>query len=482
MLAAFFKDGVIYGLIKAVTSSSHLLLLPIYTRALSTEAYGVLDFLTITANLVCIIVSLEITQGFARFYCDAKSDEDKKGYASTTLWFSLAVYSLFLVISFVFSVELGQYVFESPGYDHVIQVAALAIWGKGIFSLVQNQLRYELRPKHYAFASLVYIIILLVTVVVLLVVLNFGVMGVFIAQLAASLSGLMVGIYFTRSSYRWIFDRDKCVEMLRFSLPLVLSSAGVFFALYMDRIAIKSLMSMNDLGVYSVGYRVATVISLALTGFQMALTPLIYRNYKNESAPKEIEQIFRVFVALVCPIILVATIFADDILSLMATPDYASAHQVVFVLGMAFVFSNIYLFAPGVWIAKKTGWITLINLVVAGINLVLNYVLIPYFGILGAALATCLSAFIGLSLYIILGQVLYPIPYRWFPIIASFSLLFLIGIPTMLPAGAWGIVIGDLSIVVKLLILLLVSSGIALILLHKEKRVIFDKVFRKLNP
>ncbi len=479
MLASFFKDSAIYGLIKAITSSSHLLLLPIYTRVLSSEEYGVLDFMTITANLLYIMVSLEIAQGFARFFSDAETDKDKILYASTTLWFSLGAYSLFLIVAVNFPVELSKLISGSPKYEDLIQVAVLAIWGQGMFSLVQNQLRYELRPKQYALASLAYTAMLLAMVVILLIEFHFGVVGFFLAQLAASVTGLTVGLYFSRHSYQCVFDLKKCKKMLRFSVPLVFSSVGVFLSLYVDRIAITDLMSMEALGVYSVGYRIATVISLALVGFQIALTPLIYKNYRNESAPKEIERILRYFFALVSPLILLVTLFADNILFIMATLDYASADKVVFPLGMAFLFTNVYLFAPGIWVAKKTRRITLINLIVAGMNLALNYILIPHFGFLGAAVATCSSALIGLCLYVLMGQPLYPIPYRWTSIAVTFSILLLIGIPTMLSSGFWSFGLGGYwAIVVKLLIFVISSVGIALILLNQEKKTIYNALIK----
>ena len=446
-----------------------MLFLPLYTRALSLEEYGALDFLTISANLLYIIIALEISQGFGRYFTDTESAEEKVLFASTTLWFTLAAYSFFLVIASYFSKELSRFVFDSPNHQDVIQVVVLAIWGQGLFSLLQGQLRYELRPKHYALASLAFTLVLLGMVLILLLVFHLGVIGIFLAQLSASLTGLSLALYFARHSYKCVFDSGKCKKMLHFSVPLVFSSLGVFFALYLDRIAIKSLMSMESLGIYAVGYRVATVVSLALVGFQMALPPLIYKNYRKEHAPKEIERIFRWFFVMVCPLILVVTLFADDILSLLTTPDYGDAYLVIFPLGLAFLFSNVYLFAPGVWVANKTGWICIINLVSAAMNLALNFLLIPYLGIQGAAIATCVSALVGLGCYLSLGQILYPIPFRWPAIALTVMILLVFGIPTMHTTGFWTIGLDYWSYTIKFLILIIASTGIALLLLGQKE-------------
>ena len=91
MLTSFFKDGAIYGLIKIITSGSAFLLLPIYTKSLSLEEYGAVDFLMVSANIAYIIVSLEISQGFVRFFSDSESELEKIQYASTALWFMFTI-------------------------------------------------------------------------------------------------------------------------------------------------------------------------------------------------------------------------------------------------------------------------------------------------------------------------------------------------------------------------------------------------------
>ena len=309
MLKAFFHDGAVYGLVRVVTSSVYLLLVPLYTRSLSTADYGVVDFLMIFSNLIYLVVTFEIAQGFARYFAESKSAEEKISYASSTLWFTIVAYTLFTISALFFSQILSNVLLDSSEYKDIVKVAALAMWGHGLFYLVQNQLRYELKAGKYAIASLAFGLVSVVMTIVLLLVFELGVMGVFLAQLSANLAGAVVGLYFARHSYRWVFDWGKCQEMMRFSIPLCFSSLGVFAALYMDRIAIRYLMSIDDLGIYAVGYRIASVTLLAMAGFQMALTPLIYQHYRKEETPQEIERIFRWFLSLVFPLVLLVGMF-----------------------------------------------------------------------------------------------------------------------------------------------------------------------------
>lgn len=478
MLKAFFKDSAVYGLIRIITSGTSLILLPLYTKTLAPPEYGTVDFLTICANLVYLTVALEIAQGFARYFADSDNRGDKVLYASTALLFTAAAYTLFLVAAFLFSSELSRLLLDSTEHRDVVKVAALSIWGYGLFYLVQNQLRYELKPLRYAIASLTFSLTSIGMALFLLLVLKSGIIGVFLAQMTGNIAGLSIGLYFTRGSYKWTFDWGKCRKMLGFSVPLVLSGIGVFAAMYMDRIAIKHLLSMRDLGIYAAGYRVASIVILAMVGFQMALTPLIYHHHRDEKTPRDIERTFRWFLAMALPLVLVGALFADEALYLLTTPAYAEGRKVVFLLGAAFLFSNMYMFAPGVWIANRTGWVAVLNIGAAILNLSLNYALIPHLGIIGGALSTCISSLTAFIGYMLLGQNLYPIPYKWLRVIPSLCLVLAVGVFTMQHGGFGPAKPGFFVLLLKCLALSLSTVTTAIVLLGKDEIVSVIRALR----
>jgi len=143
------------------------------------------------------------------------------------------------------------------------------------------------------------------------------------------------------------------------------------------------------------------------------LTPLVYNNYENPETPKELERIFRYFLALLLPALLGLMIFSREILVLFTTPQYYRASSVIAVLGAAMLLSRMYIFAPGLAIEKKTGYIAGISVVGAVISTVMNYLLIPVFGMMGAAAAILLGAAISFGLYMVYSQKLYHVPHCW---------------------------------------------------------------------
>jgi O-antigen/teichoic acid export membrane protein len=243
--------------------------------------------------------------------------------------------------------------------------------------------------------------------------LGMGVVGVIAGQMVGRIVGSGVALYFARDSYRFTIRREKLSEMLRFSLPLVPSSIGVFLTLYIDRIAIKEMMSLADVGIFGIAYRLVSVLGLLIAGSQTALVPLIYGNYRRPGAPGEIERIFRYFVAAELMVLMGISLYAKELVSLLATPAYYGAASVVALLAAATLLSQMYMFAPGLGIANKTWTIGLISIAGAAMNTGLNIAFIPIWGIQGSAFANLASAAVVFTMYMAYSQKLYCVPHQW---------------------------------------------------------------------
>src|SRR3989338_4229501 len=158
MIKQFFKDSFIYGSANILSRGIAILLLPLYTRVLSPEEYGVVDMLTIFGALMNLIVSLEISQGFARLYLDASDVSDKIAYSSTALWFTVSTYIVFTMIALFSPEQLTIFLTGSLAWRHTFRVAVFSIAANGVFYLFQLQLRYQLQSRHYALSSITFMV------------------------------------------------------------------------------------------------------------------------------------------------------------------------------------------------------------------------------------------------------------------------------------------------------------------------------------
>jgi O-antigen/teichoic acid export membrane protein len=431
VLRRVIRDSAIYGAAQVAARGLSIALLPLFTRVLSPVDYGALDILTVFASFAGVVVALEVTQGMARCLADAADEGTKARYTATALWFAVGTYTVFAGAVLILAPRLSEILLGSRDFDEAVRLVGIAICGNGIFSVVQNQLRWQLQPARYSLTGLVYTVISLGSAVVLVAVLGWGVSGVLVGQIAGAAAGIALAVRFARGGNHRIFDWEKLWEMLRFSAPLVPSSIGVFVTLYVDRVAIKQLMTLADVGVFGVAYRVASVVTLLLLGIQSALTPLVFTRYREPETPLHLARIFRSFVGLALVVCLSLALFSRELLTLFAAPAYVTGSAVVPFLAPAILLLAMYIFAPGLDIARRTGIVATVNIFAALLNAGLSFTLVPRLGIRGAAIATLLSASTLFGTYMAFSQRFYFVPHPWGRLALALGIVTTLGVVGM---------------------------------------------------
>ena len=464
MIKSFIKNSAIYTIATVFTRGIAIFLIPIYTRYLTPSEYGIIDYFIILTSIINLTIALEITQAVVRYYQDAETIEEKRSYVSTAFLFTIFIYSLYFIISFIFSNELSSLFLDDDNMSMLFIIVSGSIATNGIFCFVQNQLKFEIRPKDFAIVSIVNVVVLASVAIYLLIVVGLKVESIFISQIIANIICSILAVYMARNSYGFLFVYSKFKEMIAFSYPLVFSGIGVFVAMYIDRIAIKDLLGLEELGIFGVAYRFASVAGLVMIGFQSSLMPLVYKHYKEENTPKDISKILNIFTVFALFTVAGSILFAKEMVVLFTTEAFYSSANLIAILVMTVFFSNMYIFAPGIGIAKKTKLTAMVTISSAILNTILNYTLIPVFGLIGATYATLISVVTGFLFYMVIAYKYYPIPYKIKELIFSFVFVLICSY------GILGIFdkISLISIVIKIIYLLLVVICVGFILIEKE--------------
>ena len=408
----FLKDTGIYGVGIILTRGIGLLMLPFYVRVFSANQLGVIEILAVAASFAALVVPLEISQAVGRFFLDTKESESRIAYASTALWFTILTYSIFLFLALGASGPISEFLLDSRERQPVLITAISAISLIGIFQLVQNQLRYELMSFQFALVNTVFAVVTAGVTILAFTILKQGLRSVYLGQITAASITLAMAWWYSRASFRLSWDGAKLREMLRFSLPLIPSGMAVFFYLFVDRLAISRLMTFEDLGVYGVALRLSSIVSLAFMGVSTSLTPLIYRHYREDETPREIAAIFSQVITIAAFCLIFLSLFSRELITIFATQSYLTSAPLIPILAAAALIYQLYVFAPGLAIAKKTSTIALISVATAILNTVGNLALIPLFGLVGAASASLASAILLFSMYVRYSQRHYRINYE----------------------------------------------------------------------
>lgn len=412
MIKSFLKDSFIYTIANVFTRGIGFLMLPIYTANFSPSEFGTMDLLLITGNIISVLFGLEIHQAVARFYPDKVTVEAKRKMISTAIITICLGYIVFLIPAILFSKQLSTYLLKID--QNSIIIWALFSYGANfIFTFVSSQLRYQLKSKEFMIVTILYSGITALGTCALIKYLHYGLNSVFIAQIVASFVGISLSVYSSRAYYELVLDIGELKEMLNFSTPLILSTLMVYAMLYTDRIMIKTLLDNNQLGLYALASRVASIVTLMTVGVQSALTPLIYNNYKSKDSKVYLAKIFNWYSGLGLFFIAILSLFSWKIVELLAPTAYVGSGALIPWVALSVLLTGLINFTPGIFIEKKTKVIFYINILSFLINMILGYIFIKKYGALGAVMATSVSALVYFLMYYFIGQKYYFIPFFW---------------------------------------------------------------------
>jgi O-antigen/teichoic acid export membrane protein len=459
MVRRFFRDSAVYVLPAALSSGVSFFLFPLYAHRFTPQQYGDLDLLLLTGTLIGFTVALEMYQAVGRYVTGETDERLRKGYASTGLFVTIAMYLLFACVAESLAAPITHVLLGPHAPPSLWRIATAWMCVQGLLNLTQAQLRWQFRPRAFAIASAVNAFGTVGAAAVFVFGLHLEVRGALLGQLTGSSLALLYVAVATRKTFAFQFSPDKCRLLLRYSIPLVPSGVGVFLNLYADRLVIKHLRSVADVGIYGVGYRVATIVLLLLVGFQGAATPLILAGKDDPTTPRDIARIMRIFWALALSSFVALSLLATPMIRILAASSYQSASSVVPFLVIASLFSGMYFFAPGLVIAKKT--VTMAKLTAfSGIaNLLLAIVLVPPLGIVGAGISTAVTSLLWFGLLMRQSQRYYRVPHRWPPLVTALTIVVVfVGIAlALLPSTR----VGALDPGILAIRVLLVGLGVA---------------------
>lgn len=461
MLRALLRDSAIYSLATLLSRGLVILMVPLYTRLLTPADFGALELITILVVLANLIVPMEVGQGLARFWHEAPDDEARSRLASTTQFFSLAMYTLFLMAGMACAGPLSLWLLGSAAYSEALQLGLCLAAANGMFFSLQNQFRWLLQPKAYAMTSVLHGALLALGSILLAHYMSSPLLGILAGQLlAACVAGLLAALRL-RGWWRMGLQTEDLRRLLAFSWPLALSGVATYASLYAGRLVLNHLASLDEVALYGLASRVAGIVVFLLVGVQGALTPLIYAHHERAETRGQLATLFSGFAAAALLACLVMALFASDLVMLFGPASYAEAAPLIGLLAPAALMTQMYVFAPGIALAKKSLWQLSIFLLSALTCIGFSYLLVPSMGVKGAAWATLLSAIVFLISWLLVSQRFYSIPFRW-PQLTCAMLIYagLLLIDAAMPWKSWE---GSLILACKLALLMAMAASFFLL-------------------
>ncbi|MCK6370112.1 MAG: polysaccharide biosynthesis C-terminal domain-containing protein, partial [Gammaproteobacteria bacterium] len=384
------------------------------TRALSPADYGALDLLSMLTVIAPIAIGLALDQAVARFYLDTDDDGEKKRIASTVLFYNVAIFLCLIPLAWPFTDWMANTWLSGQIDRRTAVMVFVYMWVHSIFIVANNQLRFQFLSKQYALCHVGNVLVSTSLSILFVFFLRWGVIGVYLGQTIGQLLFGFVALYLGRRSYALTFHWPLLRRMVAYSLPLVPGTLSFYGMQYLDRVFINELRELKEVGLYSIGARLASLVNLFLMGFQGAWTPMVMSSFREEGAKERFRTVFEYYLFATMMIVAVLSLFGKETLILLTTRDFVGGYVVVPLLVTSAILASITgYFTYGIQIEKKSGYRLVINVAGVLVNCALNLLLIPRYGFVGAALATVLSYGFLATASMWISQRLYHVPYRW---------------------------------------------------------------------
>lgn len=392
MLRELGKSFFIYGLASTIGRFISLFMVPLYTRIFTPEQYGEMDIIATVYAFVSIFGLAQLESAFSRFYYSAKDTHERKLHASTALWMILALSVLFGIILALLSKMASLLLFQTDAHANSFVVVAVMVPVSNIFTLFTVMMRFMKKPYMFAVIILFQLLAQVGLSIFLVVGLHMGIIGRFYGQLLGFFAATIVLCVYLRNMLGFQVSREKIANNLRYSLPLVPMIIANWLNVNIGRFIMLGMLTLADIGLYSVAMKFASVMQLIDQAFRMTWGPIMWETLLKDNHRVIYIRMMKTIAVGVLAVVSCIALFSREIVALLAAKSYLAAAPIlgllVFSQGMLIISQTINL-GPG--IRKKTGYFTGIAVATTLTNIGLMLVLIPAFGLIGVPLAMLIS-------------------------------------------------------------------------------------------
>ena len=403
------KKGFWYVLSSIFTKGLSIFLLPIYTHYLSVEEFGILQTLNALAGILPMFISLALDSAFTRLFHDYKKSKKQIAVLLSTLYWFILVYGFIVIFLCVISSGFWfENLFEVPVYPYIylsfipILLIQLSLLGRGVFTVT-------LKTKKLATFDAISSIIGGGISVLLMAVWHLGIIGRLSGMALASVClFIFYTLYLVKNKYLiFIFSKKMLIQSISYSAPLIPYVASVWIGTLSDRLILSLYGGFEKVGIYSLAFQLATIIYILGDGFTRVTNVLITSGLiddKKNTKENIINYSFITWIFMLTAVLGVF-LFAKEFVWLVAPEAYEGAYILIPVITITYVFGiQSRFFTDILSVYKKTWLITFGIFLSASFNLVFNLIFIPFYGALGAALATALSGFLAFIFYYFKSQ------------------------------------------------------------------------------
>ena len=403
----------VYGLGNAASKFIGFFFLPVFTHYLSPAEFGIFDTFSLILFFGTTFSLIGTDSAMSRFYYDSEEVQDRQRTISTAVTLGLVLSIIVFGVGLFFSAGINTAIFGHtlyrPIYAITLWTLPLSVFNSLVFAIQQT----KREPLRYSILTLLRFV-LIYGVSIYFLSRGSGVFGVLESHLISYGLASVLGLWWIRRDLTPAISPRMVKDMLGFGFPISISSLAIWFLSSSDRFFLLRFSTLKELGLYSIGYRIASIVAMSVMAFQLAWPQFIFSIAKEENVKYTFARLFTYYLFVGLFLILGVTLFSPELLRILTTSEYAGAASVILLLSTSFLLYGIFLiFGVTLSVIKKTMSYLPVTGLSAGVSLSLNYLLVPRLGMIGAGI-TSVAAYSTMVVTMFYStQRHYPIKYEW---------------------------------------------------------------------
>lgn len=391
------RDFAHYGAMDLFPRAIGLLLLPFFTRVFSLDAYGAIDVIAIFTVLLATLTRLALPGALKRYFIESSAAGELDRLYSSLLA-CVAGFAGFVMASlWTFAPPIADLLLEEEASPTYIRLALLTAALTALSAVPQMVLRMQREITRFNLLNALQAAAFGGLAVFFVLELETGLVGVFAALALAEATRLLLGIFWTRDLLTADISLEIVRRSLRYSLPLLPGVLVGHVNRTADRVLLLFFLGIGGVSIFAASARIAFAVQVLAAVFRQAWSPHAMRLIDSPAAERNAfyQRTLGYFAATLSVFGLALTAVVPEILAVLVPPEYASGYRVIpWLIGGALLHASAEITNLGILISKRTATDSVAAWSGAAVNVLLTLVLIPRFGIAGAAIGTFVGEFV----------------------------------------------------------------------------------------
>lgn len=394
-----FKNSIFYMFASLLPAFMGFLMLPIYSRYLFPSDYGIIALVMSFQAFLPLVMTFQLHSSISRFYFDYKNNKEQLSiFISTLIFITWILSTSVLIILFFYYKDIIFILFpKTISFDNLFLLGIFTSYMTVFNSIFVTLIRVQQKARLFMKAAISLFCLSFLINIIEIIIYKKGAYGVIEASLLTAILNFFIYAFLVKEFFVFKFNFNMVFEPLKYSLPLIPHSVSGLIFMYSDRIILEKYVALSAIGLYMFADKVATVFKMLANEFNSAFSPFFNEKSKQSKAEAiyEVQKVSLIFIYFMSILIAITAIFSVEFVYFFLDDKYFDTWKMIPLLSSAYIFRSLYCFSSsGLFFEKQTNKVAIITIVSGLVNIGLNLLLIPIYGVIVAIYSTIFSFFL----------------------------------------------------------------------------------------